>query len=764
MTSIVKFTALCGAQTEDPLSYLLEIDDFLILLDCGWNDQFDTKLLEPLRKVADKIDAVLISHPDVYHLGALPYAFSKLGLKAPVYGTIPVFKMGQMFLYDVFQSRHCNEDFTLFNLDDVDSAFENWRQLKFSQHLALEGKGVGIVITPYAAGHQIGGTVWKITKESDEIVYAVDYNHKKERHLNGTILETLTRPTLLITDAFNAFNQQNTRKLRDNELLEDIVRVLRSGNSVLLPTDTAGRVLELVLILEQHWAQHWNLGTYSVALLTHVSSNTIEFAKSQLEWMGDTIMQAFDSQRENPFALKNVKLCHNMLEFNILPKPVVVLASPATLGYGYARDLFIEMTSNPGNLILFTDRGLPNSMARYLLNNPTPEMVNVKIGKRVPLEGEELIQYERTQRELKEKQEEQKRREAEEEERRRKKRALAEKKALLERGKVEGEEEDVEMDEAGVEDGELVEDELKEEDKNPFVNNRFDMTPMQFTQERLGFPIFPFVEKHLEWDEYGEKDELYMKMAEAASEGGDEENKQDQGSKQGPINNDTKAIEEDLKKPSKCIVNTVNVKIKAPVKYIDFEGRSDGRSIKTIITHIKPRKLILIHGTPEAISHLQQHCEKSLKNDCKAILSPKLGETVDLTNDISIYKIKLKDTLLESLEYVNSGAIGEYELAYVDGILTNTFGAVPSLDLVPSKVVKGHNAVYVGDIKLSDFKDVLTKNGFHVQFNRGVLTANGCVALRREEVNGAFRVCIDGVVSEDYYRVRKLLYDQYIIL
>ena len=43
------------------------------------------------------------------------------------------------------------------------------------------GKGQGIRITPYAAGHMIGGTIWKITKETEEIVYAVDYNHKKER-------------------------------------------------------------------------------------------------------------------------------------------------------------------------------------------------------------------------------------------------------------------------------------------------------------------------------------------------------------------------------------------------------------------------------------------------------------------------------------------------------------------------------------------------------------------------------------------------------
>lgn len=46
----------------------------------------------------------------------------------------------------------------------------------------FKGKGHGLTITPYAAGHMIGGTMWKIVKDGEEdIIYAVDYNHKKER-------------------------------------------------------------------------------------------------------------------------------------------------------------------------------------------------------------------------------------------------------------------------------------------------------------------------------------------------------------------------------------------------------------------------------------------------------------------------------------------------------------------------------------------------------------------------------------------------------
>jgi len=66
MTSIIKFTPLSGgAYSEDPLCYLLEIDEYCILLDCGWNDDFNVDLLKNLKRVIHKVNAVLLSHPDM---------------------------------------------------------------------------------------------------------------------------------------------------------------------------------------------------------------------------------------------------------------------------------------------------------------------------------------------------------------------------------------------------------------------------------------------------------------------------------------------------------------------------------------------------------------------------------------------------------------------------------------------------------------------------------------------------------------------------
>lgn len=92
------------------------------------------------------IDAVLLSYPDPAHLGALPYMVGKLGLNCPIYATIPVYKMGQMFMYDLYMSHYNMYDFDLFSLDDVDAAFEKIIQLKYNQSISMKGKGEGELI------------------------------------------------------------------------------------------------------------------------------------------------------------------------------------------------------------------------------------------------------------------------------------------------------------------------------------------------------------------------------------------------------------------------------------------------------------------------------------------------------------------------------------------------------------------------------------------------------------------------------------------
>ena len=70
--------------------------------------------------------------------------------------------------------------------------------------------------------------MWKIrSPSSGTILYAVNINHMRERHLDGTVLrqagggvfEPLARPDLLITDAERTSVTTSRRKDRDEALI-----------------------------------------------------------------------------------------------------------------------------------------------------------------------------------------------------------------------------------------------------------------------------------------------------------------------------------------------------------------------------------------------------------------------------------------------------------------------------------------------------------------------------------------------------------------
>ena len=48
-------------------------------------------------------------------------------------------------------------------------------------------------------------------------------------------------------------------------------------------------------------AQDSGLLAYSLALLNNVAFNVVEFAKSQIDWMSEKLMNMFREKRSNPF-------------------------------------------------------------------------------------------------------------------------------------------------------------------------------------------------------------------------------------------------------------------------------------------------------------------------------------------------------------------------------------------------------------------------------------------------------------------------------
>lgn len=730
--------------------------------------------------------------------------------------------MGQLFMYDAYQSHFNETEFDLFDLDDVDLAFERMVQLKFQQTMQLPSRGNGLSITPLPAGHMLGSTLWKIVKDNEEtIVYAVDFNHKKERHLNGASFELALRPSLLILDCYNCQYQQKRRHNRDKQLVEQILRTVRDGGNVLIATDTAGRCLELAHLLEQIWQnQESGLMAYSLALLNNVSENVVDFAKSLVEWMSDKVARHFEYSRDNPFAFRHLHLCNDMAMLDKVREPKVVLASHAELQSGFARQLFTKWCQNPKNSVILTQRASVGTLARTLLDHPEQRTVQLDLRQRVPLEPHELEALAKKQQEDAAA-------------------AAAASAASAKAGAAASAENGVDGGAAASAAGALpmdgVEDDLDDDvhvtgvvpagssataapgghravvgqhatatEATGGARHGYDLLPVVsasggqfFRAVKKTQLLFPFHEPRVTFDDYGETidpqeyasfPELMVTQAAAAEarEGADNaaaglsgtgnDDEEPALDRLEAAAGDTVAAAEPctaaVGPPTKCVVEPVMLDINANVRFIDFEGRSDGEAIKKIISTIRAREVILVRGSAAASNHLAEYCRTSMSMPPDAIHTPAQGDTVDVTKEGHIYQARIKDSLVSSLNFFK---VRDSELAWIEAdVRVEEAEAAQAAqravrgDLVPTlDVPRGapelleHDTVFVGEPKLSDLKLVLQQRGMTAEFSGGILIVNGQVALVKTEGG---KLLLEGCMCEDYYKVRELLYGQYAIL
>ena len=73
-----------------------------------------------------------------------------------------------------------------------------------------------------------------------------------------------------------------------------------AGN-VLLPVDAAGQALEVLLLLDRHWDRAKLY--FTLVFVAPQARQVLELAKTQLTWMSDAVLQAFERTQSNPFAL-----------------------------------------------------------------------------------------------------------------------------------------------------------------------------------------------------------------------------------------------------------------------------------------------------------------------------------------------------------------------------------------------------------------------------------------------------------------------------
>jgi cleavage and polyadenylation specificity factor subunit 2 len=440
-------------------------------------------------RIAPSIDLVLLCHSTLAHIGLYAYAREHFGLTAPCYSTLPTATMGRLSVLEAVnairserripgEAGQANEDdkeqtleadrhLCIATADQVDAAFEHISTLRYLQPTQLDGKCAGLTLTAYSAGHTLGGAVWKLrSPSSGTLLVALDWNHTRERHIDGTALITaslssavtpngptssgggiadaIRRPDVLITSMARASYTNARRKDRDAAMLDVIHNTIRSGHSVLIPVDASSRLLELLVLLDQHWAFAYPHVRFPLCLVSTTGREVVERARTLMEWMTSEWVRANATQaaaEENTETIPPPKRQRNQrnnnnnaaqpaspLDFQYLrifsslaamdevvsPSDAkVVLAWPPSLTHGPSRKLFARMAGNEKDVVILTQHGQAGSLGRDLFEKweskqetsahwgrgkvgsavPINDSLEVEIHSKVPLQGEELETY-----------------------------------------------------------------------------------------------------------------------------------------------------------------------------------------------------------------------------------------------------------------------------------------------------------------------------------------------------------------------------------
>ena len=254
----------------------------------------------------------------------------------------------------------------------------------------------------------------------ESIVYAVDWNQARENVLSGAawlggsgsggaeVVEELHKPTALVCSARGAERNaiSGGRKKRDDLLLDMISSTVARGGTVLIPTDTSARVLELAYVLEHAWrreiADMSSDSPIRNAKLYLASRNvgaTMRYARSMLEWMDENVVRELEGESSNtgprqnkrnqgkqpqgqdsasqgsgksntPFDFQFLKLVEHRKRIERListKSPRVILASDTSLEWGFSKDILQSIASDPANLIILTEdygQGIPGNLER----------------------------------------------------------------------------------------------------------------------------------------------------------------------------------------------------------------------------------------------------------------------------------------------------------------------------------------------------------------------------------------------------------------
>jgi hypothetical protein len=355
MEGWVRLGFLGGARQVGRSCLLLQTPNSKVLLDCGIDVASQGPEKFPYFNVPEfdiaQLDAVVISHAHLDHVGLLPYLY-KMGYKGPVYMTYPSRDIAALLALDFIGVAYKQASKPLFESKDVKEMVKHSICLNYNEVTDITPD---IRLTFYNAGHALGSAMvhLNIGNGAHNLLYTGDYKYGKSRLLDPAISSFPRIESVITESTYGAKTDVlPPRAESENNLIELVNKTIERNGKVLIPELGLGRAQETMLILEDAMSSGkikkvpiyidgmiWDINAIHTAYPDFLSSKVrSEIFQDQNPFVSDVFLRVGSPQER-----KNV----------IEGGSCIVLATSGMLVGGASVEYFREFAGNENNSIIF---------------------------------------------------------------------------------------------------------------------------------------------------------------------------------------------------------------------------------------------------------------------------------------------------------------------------------------------------------------------------------------------------------------------------
>jgi metallo-beta-lactamase family protein len=247
-------------------AYLLETDRARILVDFGMfqgGSQIESKNILPSALLAKKLDAVLVTHGHLDHVGRLPL-LAKNSWSGPIYATEPTIELAAIILKDSahLQLNEAERDNRKrqragkdpvephYTQQDVEQTLPLFRPIDYHQHLEV---APGISALYVQAGHMLGSASIALTIQEDSrtktVVFSGDIGPSGLAIIQDA--EPLRKADLVFLESTYGDRDHKPVKETLAEFAEIIKDAVASKARILVPAFATGRSQQIIYHCEE---------------------------------------------------------------------------------------------------------------------------------------------------------------------------------------------------------------------------------------------------------------------------------------------------------------------------------------------------------------------------------------------------------------------------------------------------------------------------------------------------------------------------------